>query len=219
MRTVFNVLGPLTNPAGARDGVFGVYAAPLARTYAERLRASARGGRSSSTGTAGWTSCRRRARTSSSRWMTARSGSGSSILARSASTRPRPTSSGAEMRGGTPTPSAASSQGSEAGDATLCSSTLRGQSSRPGSQRASVRASRRGRSDRLGRRSGDTRAPRGILERGGARRMGRFADALRAPGLGAVAEIKRRSPVGRRPASRRGSRPDRPRVRVGRGCG
>jgi anthranilate phosphoribosyltransferase len=36
-RTVFNVLGPLANPAGARDGVFGVYAAPLARTYAETL--------------------------------------------------------------------------------------------------------------------------------------------------------------------------------------
>jgi anthranilate phosphoribosyltransferase len=37
MRTVFNVLGPLANPAGARDGVFGVYAASLARTYAETL--------------------------------------------------------------------------------------------------------------------------------------------------------------------------------------
>jgi anthranilate phosphoribosyltransferase len=36
-RTVFNVLGPLANPAGARDGVFGVYAAGLARTYAESL--------------------------------------------------------------------------------------------------------------------------------------------------------------------------------------
>jgi anthranilate phosphoribosyltransferase len=36
-RTVFNVLGPLANPAGARDGVFGVYAAPLARIYAETL--------------------------------------------------------------------------------------------------------------------------------------------------------------------------------------
>ena len=36
-RTVFNVLGPLANPAGARDGVFGVYAAGLARTYAEAL--------------------------------------------------------------------------------------------------------------------------------------------------------------------------------------
>lgn len=36
-RTVFNVLGPLANPAGARDGVFGVYAPELARTYAECL--------------------------------------------------------------------------------------------------------------------------------------------------------------------------------------
>lgn len=36
-RTVFNVLGPLTNPAGARSGVFGVYSAELARTYAEAL--------------------------------------------------------------------------------------------------------------------------------------------------------------------------------------
>ncbi len=36
-RTVFNVLGPLANPAGARDGVFGVYSAELARTYAEAL--------------------------------------------------------------------------------------------------------------------------------------------------------------------------------------
>jgi anthranilate phosphoribosyltransferase len=36
-RTVFNILGPLSNPAGARDGVFGVYATDLARTYAETL--------------------------------------------------------------------------------------------------------------------------------------------------------------------------------------
>jgi anthranilate phosphoribosyltransferase len=37
IRTVFNVLGPLANPAGAHDGVFGVYTAKLARTYAEAL--------------------------------------------------------------------------------------------------------------------------------------------------------------------------------------
>ena len=37
VRTVFNLLGPLANPAGARDGVFGVYSADLARTYAEAL--------------------------------------------------------------------------------------------------------------------------------------------------------------------------------------
>jgi anthranilate phosphoribosyltransferase len=38
-RTVFNVLGPLTNPAGARAGIFGVYAPELVRTIAEVLAA------------------------------------------------------------------------------------------------------------------------------------------------------------------------------------
>ncbi|CAB4699160.1 MAG: anthranilate phosphoribosyltransferase [Actinobacteria bacterium] len=36
-RTVFNVLGPLTNPAGARAGIFGVATERLMRTYAEAL--------------------------------------------------------------------------------------------------------------------------------------------------------------------------------------
>jgi anthranilate phosphoribosyltransferase len=36
-RTVFNVLGPLTNPAGARAQVVGVYAPALVRTIAEAL--------------------------------------------------------------------------------------------------------------------------------------------------------------------------------------
>ena len=36
-RTVFNVLGPLTNPAGARAQVVGVYAPEIARTVAEAL--------------------------------------------------------------------------------------------------------------------------------------------------------------------------------------
>src|SRR5204862_66803 len=36
-RTVFNVLGPLTNPAGARAQVLGVYAPELERTIAEVL--------------------------------------------------------------------------------------------------------------------------------------------------------------------------------------
>jgi anthranilate phosphoribosyltransferase len=36
-RTIFNVLGPLTNPAGARAGVFGVYAPDVARTVAHAL--------------------------------------------------------------------------------------------------------------------------------------------------------------------------------------
>jgi anthranilate phosphoribosyltransferase len=38
-RTVFNVLGPLTNPAGARAGIFGVYAPGLVHTVAEALAA------------------------------------------------------------------------------------------------------------------------------------------------------------------------------------
>lgn len=38
-RTVFNLLGPLTNPAGARAGIFGVYAPELVRTVAEVLAA------------------------------------------------------------------------------------------------------------------------------------------------------------------------------------
>ncbi len=36
-RTIFNVLGPLTNPAGARAGVFGVYSPSLVRTIADAL--------------------------------------------------------------------------------------------------------------------------------------------------------------------------------------
>jgi anthranilate phosphoribosyltransferase len=36
-RTVFNILGPLSNPAGAKDGLFGVYSLELAHTYAETL--------------------------------------------------------------------------------------------------------------------------------------------------------------------------------------
>jgi anthranilate phosphoribosyltransferase len=36
-RTVFNVLGPLTNPAGARAQVIGVYAPEIARTIADAL--------------------------------------------------------------------------------------------------------------------------------------------------------------------------------------
>jgi anthranilate phosphoribosyltransferase len=36
-RTIFNVLGPLTNPAGARAGVFGVYSGDVARTVADAL--------------------------------------------------------------------------------------------------------------------------------------------------------------------------------------
>ena len=36
-RTIFNLLGPLTNPAGARAGIFGVFSPALVRTFAEAL--------------------------------------------------------------------------------------------------------------------------------------------------------------------------------------
>lgn len=36
-RTVFNILGPLTNPAGVCNGVFGVYSPELVRTFADAL--------------------------------------------------------------------------------------------------------------------------------------------------------------------------------------
>jgi len=36
-RTIFNVLGPLTNPAGARAGIFGVFSPTLVRTFADAL--------------------------------------------------------------------------------------------------------------------------------------------------------------------------------------
>jgi anthranilate phosphoribosyltransferase len=85
-RTVFNLLGPLTNPAGARAQVIGVYAPELVRTLAE-----ARGVRSSCTVRTASTSCRRPARTSCARSSTAPCTSGRSIRSTSgsiAATRP-----------------------------------------------------------------------------------------------------------------------------------
>lgn len=38
VRTIFNILGPLTNPAGAGFGVFGVYSPTLTEIYAEVFR-------------------------------------------------------------------------------------------------------------------------------------------------------------------------------------
>ena len=61
-RTVFNVLGPLTNPAGARAQMLGVYSPRSSRTVAEALvAAGCAPARSSSTAQEGSTSSRPRA--------------------------------------------------------------------------------------------------------------------------------------------------------------
>ena len=86
-RTVFNILGPLANPAGAYDGVFGVYWPSSRAPTPRRSPAWAPGTRSSSTARAASTSSRPPAPTSSSRWSTVTCTSGSST--RDARHRPR----------------------------------------------------------------------------------------------------------------------------------
>jgi anthranilate phosphoribosyltransferase len=75
-RTVFNVLGPLTNPAGARAQVVGVYSPELVRTIADVL--ARLGVRMSCTAPGASTSSHRSARTSSQRSWTARCSSAGS---------------------------------------------------------------------------------------------------------------------------------------------
>ena len=55
-RTIFNLLGPLTNPAGATHQLIGVYDPALTQTLAEVLGALGSQAAFVSTATAGWTS-------------------------------------------------------------------------------------------------------------------------------------------------------------------
>ena len=50
VRTVFNILGPLTNPAGAKRQLIGVFSAELTPLIGDVLHSSGRSGRSSSPG-------------------------------------------------------------------------------------------------------------------------------------------------------------------------
>ena len=191
-RTVFNVLGPLTNPAGARAQVIGVYAPGLVRTIADVLDQLGHGGRSSCTAPTASTSSRRAARTSSARSPTGRCASARSIPPSSASTHCEPE----ELLGGSPTENAEAIRAVFAGA--------------PGAKRDAVLLNAAGAIAAAGHaedlREGLELARRAI-DSGAARERSsqlsefsrensdrRLRDALLRPGLGAVAEIKRRSP-------------------------
>ena len=187
-RTVFNVLGPLTNPAGARAQVIGVYSKPLVRTIADVLaqlgarrafvvhgafgdrRALARRterrlrGRRRRRAQA----CRRSAR---ARRRALRPGGAARRLARRERRR-RSAMSSRERRaaGGTRSCSTPAAPSRRPGTRTICGT---GSSSRA-------------------RRSTPAPPRRGWTSWRGSRM--RFSDALGGPGLGAIAEIKRRSP-------------------------
>ena len=194
-RTVFNVLGPLANPAGARDGVFGVYSPRSRGRTRRRSRPSAHGGRSSSTATEDRRAVPVGPEPRRSRSSTARSHEWE-LDPRSLGIEPsRPE----ELRGGGPAENADRDPRVFAGERGGSARRRRPQRGRQHSSRQGIADDLgeglevRGRGDRLRRGRRDARATRRLLARG-ACLMGRFADALRAPGLGAIAEIKRRSP-------------------------
>ena len=193
-RTVFNVLGPLTNPAGARAQVVGVYAPELVPTIAEVL-----------------------ARLGAERAFVVHGAAGVDELSpagpnlvcevvdgtvRQARDRPARARDRPLCAGRAPRRRAGGERRDDPGD--LCGRSRR---------EARRGVAERGRCDRRGRPGEGSRGGRRTRARGGRLRCGRraarradrlleelggrgmrFRDALAGPGLAGIAEIKRRSP-------------------------
>ena len=208
-RTVFNVLGPLTNPAGARAQVVGVYAPELVETIASVLGLPRRAAR-----------VRRPRRGRDRRAVAGRAEPrlrGRRRRRDAARDRPAdfgvPRCSSADLAGGTPDENAVVVREILAGapgpkrEAVLLNAAGEASARR---RRATAwrRKPRGGPRWNARRRGGGLRAPQGHASselvafsaswsprpRRSAALMGRFRDALAQGGLRAIAEVKRRSP-------------------------
>ena len=192
-RTVFNVLGPLTNPAGARAQVVGVYAPELVPTIARVLA---------------HLGARRAFVVHGAGGIDELSPTGPNLVCEVVGGRVRkreidplelgvPRCDPAELRGGSPDENAARIRAIFAGanggarDAVLLNAA--GAIARRGPREGPARGPRaRPRGDRLGGCGSASRGAGRVHARGGGGM--RFRDALAGPGLSAIAEIKRRSP-------------------------
>ena len=194
IRTVFNVLGPLANPAGACDGVFGVYSPALVPLFAEALAELG---------------ARRAFVVHGEGGLDELSPSGPSLVAEIVDGDVSEWELDPRDLGIEPTDPAELRGGSAAENAVIVRAVLTGEpggAARCGAAERLRRARRSGtggrprrghrprrRDDRLRRRRKPPRRARRVQRRGRGL-MGRFDDALSEPGLGAIAEIKRRSP-------------------------
>ena len=192
-RTIFNVLGPLTNPAGARAGVFGVYSPNVARTVADALALL---------------DARRAFVVHGAGGIDELSPAGPNLVFEVADGTVRERvidpadlgiepCDGAELVGGSPEENARTAR-EILGRCLGCEA--RGRRAQRGRRdrrrRACCRPRRRARGgggcDRQRSCRGSSGGARGVLARIPV--MGRFEEALRRPGLTAIAEVKRRSP-------------------------
>ena len=196
-RTVFNVLGPLTNPAGARAQVVGVYAPALVRTIADVLaQLGARrafvvhgAGGIDELSPTGRTSSARSSRETCASARSTRSSSGVAAL------RPRRAArrlTGRE-RGGDPRRSSRGENGGRRHAILLNAAGAIAAGGHAEDLREGLELAREA-VDSGAAASAPGRAHRLLAGGRGGRLMGRFRDALGGAGLGAIAEVKRRSP-------------------------